>query len=358
MLVLSLFPGIGLLDHAFELEGYCTVRGPDVIWGGDIRAFHPPAGKFDGVIGGPPCQMFSSLAHLVRANGLEPRFGNLIPEFERCVSEAQPEWFLMENVRAAPVPVVPGYGTKDFLLDNAHLDSGDGHGQEQTRLRRFTFGLRGRRCCTCGYCKECYEAIRTDTFERRRNMLIPPTDVPDLRRWIDLAVFFLPDAVTAQTAGGCGSGAGRPDCRAPRKVMQPPVNAGHHDGTDMPHNKVNHARTRRNAVLAASSQNEGCLGETAAKKARKKSVSASNGGCGAGEYGRHTEGAGNNGKGRYRLADACRLQGLPEDFLKDCPFTAEGKLKAVANGVPIPMGRAIARAVKEAIALASALPQD
>ena len=54
-LVLSLFPGIGMLDHAFELEGFCTVRGPDVLWGGDIRRFHPPAGVFDGVIGGDPC---------------------------------------------------------------------------------------------------------------------------------------------------------------------------------------------------------------------------------------------------------------------------------------------------------------
>lgn len=41
MLVLSLFPGIGLLDMAFELEGNCVVRGPDVLWGGDIRTFHP-----------------------------------------------------------------------------------------------------------------------------------------------------------------------------------------------------------------------------------------------------------------------------------------------------------------------------
>ncbi|MDO8673082.1 MAG: hypothetical protein Q7O66_16865 [Dehalococcoidia bacterium] len=40
-LVLSCFPGIGLLDMAFEREGYCVVRGPDVIFGSlhDIRAF-------------------------------------------------------------------------------------------------------------------------------------------------------------------------------------------------------------------------------------------------------------------------------------------------------------------------------
>jgi site-specific DNA-cytosine methylase len=29
MLVLSLFPGIGLLDMAFEAHGFCVVRGPD-----------------------------------------------------------------------------------------------------------------------------------------------------------------------------------------------------------------------------------------------------------------------------------------------------------------------------------------
>lgn len=34
MLVLSLFPGIGLLDLAFELESFCVVRGPDLLWGG------------------------------------------------------------------------------------------------------------------------------------------------------------------------------------------------------------------------------------------------------------------------------------------------------------------------------------
>src|SRR5439155_17435760 len=125
-LVLSLFPGIGLLDCAFEAEGFCVVRGPDVLWGGDICRFHPPAGKFDGIIGGPPCQSFSPLAALVRHNGYEPKFGNLIPEFERCVLEAQPLWFLMENVRQAPLPIVPGYGINGFLLDNSGLNSGNG----------------------------------------------------------------------------------------------------------------------------------------------------------------------------------------------------------------------------------------
>lgn len=52
MLVLSLFPGIGLLDMAFEEHGFTVVRGPDILWGGDIHKFTPPSGKFDGIIGG------------------------------------------------------------------------------------------------------------------------------------------------------------------------------------------------------------------------------------------------------------------------------------------------------------------
>ena len=95
-LVLSLFPGIGLLDHAFELEGFCVVRGPDLLWGGDIKRFQPLAGRFDGVIGGPPCQVFSRLRHVNPKCG--QKVGNLIPEFERCVCEASPSWFLMNRL--------------------------------------------------------------------------------------------------------------------------------------------------------------------------------------------------------------------------------------------------------------------
>ena len=102
-LVLSLFPGIGLLDMAFEEEGFCVVRGPDLLWGGDIKRFHPPAGVFDGVIGGPPCQAFSKASAIIG-----PNKDDLIPEFVRCAIEADPAWVVMENVRqAAGHPAVP-----------------------------------------------------------------------------------------------------------------------------------------------------------------------------------------------------------------------------------------------------------
>lgn len=84
--VLSLFPGIGLLDQAFEEMGFCVVRGPDLLWGGDIHTFHPTQGYFQGIIGGPPCQAFSRLRYFVDYNGYKTA-PNLIPEYERCVRE-------------------------------------------------------------------------------------------------------------------------------------------------------------------------------------------------------------------------------------------------------------------------------
>ena len=132
-LVLSLFPGMGLLDLAFEREGFTVVRGPDPLWGGDIRRFNPPPRRFDGVIGGPPCQLFSVLRRLNKRAGCKT--GNLIPEFARCVREAVPEWWLMENVPAAPLPEVGlQYAVTSTLVRDVEV------GGETSRTRRFTFG--------------------------------------------------------------------------------------------------------------------------------------------------------------------------------------------------------------------------
>jgi len=226
-LVLSVFPGLGLLDAAFEAEGFCVVRGPDVLWGGDVRRFHPPALVFAGVIGGPPCQTFSRLARMVRSNGLDPGFGDLVPEFCRVVFEAAPRWFLMENLPRATVPHVAGYNVRSVPLDNALTDAGDGIGEEQQRMRRFDYGTTG------------------------------PS--------VDLARYLRPAALMS-----------------PRR--KPSVTGTHRAG------KVRY----------------------------------------------------------YELPDLLRLQGLPADFLRDSPLTYRGKRRAIANGVPLPLGRAIAAAVRQA----------
>lgn len=247
--ILSIFPGIGLLDRAFELEwpDACLVRGPDVLWGGDVREFHAPPGTFDGVIGGPPCQAHSALVHIVRARYGEAAVAeDLIPEFERVTAEAAPSWFLMENVRHAPAPGILGYGVTSLLFNNRWAVEAP----EQNRERRFCFGVRGARV----------------------------TLTPETCAFENPAFEF---AVVAQR-GGAGDGL-----------------------------KIDRGNTIRPQHTLA----------------RKRAAS------------------------QRTFERACELQGLPPDFLADAPFTAGGKFKVVGNGVPLPMGRAIARAVRRALGL-------
>lgn len=246
-LVLSLFPGIGLLDRAFEEQDFCIVRGPDVLWGGDVRSFHPPAGRFEGIIGGPPCKAFSKMRHILIATG-KALAENLIPEFERCVDEAQPRWFLMENVPDAPQPDVAGYIVQDLLINNRWF------GAEQNRERRFSFGSR--------------TGIRLDVSE-------------------DLVLLENPKWARAVVAGSAKEGAFAKSQDELRGVMTPRIQ-------------------RARAPLPGQ-------------------------------------------KPRRSIEQCAELQGLPPDFLKDAPFTVEGKYTVIGNGVPLPMGRAIARAVRSVL---------
>jgi DNA (cytosine-5)-methyltransferase 1 len=130
-LVLSIFPGLGIWERAFEAEGFCVVRGPELLFGSDVKDFHPIGGKFDGVIGGIPCQAFSRANNLNGRNGTS-RYGDMTPEFERIIYEAQPFWWLSENVREAPLP--------SMTLWCDVLDAWE-FGASQHRRRRFCSNL-------------------------------------------------------------------------------------------------------------------------------------------------------------------------------------------------------------------------
>jgi len=129
-LVLSLFPGAGLLDYGFALAGFCVVRGPDTLLGQRIEDFHAARGHFVGVIGGPPCQDFS------RARRRPPTgYGvRMLAHYARVVTEADPDWWLMENVPAVPDVHVPGFVTQRFNTMACHF------GLRQRRNRAFQFG--------------------------------------------------------------------------------------------------------------------------------------------------------------------------------------------------------------------------
>src|SRR5258707_6514976 len=131
-LVLSLFRGAGLLDRGFEQAGFCVVRGPDTLLGQRVEDFSALRGHFCGVIGGPPCQDFS------RARRRPPtgHGKRMLAEFARVVTEAQADWWLMENVPGVPDVHISGYTVQRFNLFAFEFNL------RQQRNRRFQFGSR------------------------------------------------------------------------------------------------------------------------------------------------------------------------------------------------------------------------
>lgn len=251
-LVLSIFSGIDLLGMSFEEEGYCVVGFIDTVWGRDIRTFHPPPDVFGGLIGSAPCQIFSHLRYLNPLCGTKT--GNLIPEFERVVTEAKPYWWLSENVIDAPVPFVDGYFSQRIILDNRWV------GGVQQRKRTFTFG--------------CQDNIK-----------------------LNIAVVLFEEILVDKTVTESGG----------------------------------LARTK---VKQGSPLRRGDL--------RPPTVLAGHGPVGRG---------GEKWNVTPPIRDIAILQGLPPDFLEDSPFTKHGKRQLIGNGVPLPMGKAFARAIKNQITI-------
>ena len=131
-LVLSLFSNIGMLDIGFTRNGFCVVSAGDTILGKhhDIKGFNVPFGKFDGIIGGSPCQDFSK----ARRTPPTGEGKELLNQFKRIVLHASPEWFLLENVPECPDIDIEGYQIQRFNLNAKHC------GSTQNRNRKFQFG--------------------------------------------------------------------------------------------------------------------------------------------------------------------------------------------------------------------------
>ena len=56
------------------------------------------------------------------------------------------------------------------------------------------------------------------------------------------------------------------------------------------------------------------------------------------------------GPSRATVREALQLQGLPEDFFQGTPFTVSGQQRLIGNAVPLPMARALARAIRHVVA--------
>lgn len=136
--VLSLFPGVGLLEMPFAEAGYSVVRGPDLFHGGDMRSFRVSRGLYTGILAGPPCQGFSSanqfrgdMTHHSVINSLE-----MLAITVKTIEAAQPSWFLIENVPSVPSVLVRDYKIQTVMVNDYEF------GGDQIRWRKLQFGHR------------------------------------------------------------------------------------------------------------------------------------------------------------------------------------------------------------------------
>lgn len=157
--IVDLFAGCGGMSLGFMKEGFNVVAGyenwkeaattyrknfehplheedlgnPNVIK--SIKEYEP-----DIIIGGPPCQDFSSAGHLNESLGR----ADLTYSFAKIISEVKPKFFVMENVdritksmtypKAEKIIRKSGYGLTSIVLDASYC------GVPQKRKRFFLIG--------------------------------------------------------------------------------------------------------------------------------------------------------------------------------------------------------------------------
>ncbi len=171
--VLDLFCGAGGLSTGFEMANFEIVAGIDVeeVFLKTFKRSHSEAlaikedlnknevkklllnngiepHEIDVVIGGPPCQGFSTVGNRMID---DPR-NNLVKEFTRVISEIEPPMFLMENVPGL-ASMKNGIGKKivDELLEvfdkldyqtRYNILTAADYGVPQLRKRLFFIGIR------------------------------------------------------------------------------------------------------------------------------------------------------------------------------------------------------------------------
>ena len=170
MKVIDLFAGCGGLTLGFQQVGFNMVAAFDH-WQPAVDVYkanfqHPVFNvdlaeitdyslfsqwNPDMIIGGPPCQDFSSAGKRNENNG----HGNLTVSFAEIVCHVKPQWFVMENVEriitseklktAKKLFIETGYGLTEAILDASLC------GVPQIRKRYFLIGLLGGEDCILDY---------------------------------------------------------------------------------------------------------------------------------------------------------------------------------------------------------------
>ncbi len=174
MKIIDLFSGVGGLSLGFEMEGFESVVAID-FWDDAIKTYNHnrknkvgismdvtqfndellpnilKEHKIDGIIGGPPCQGFSTarLSNATEKIGkINESRNHLYLEFFRTVNIVRPKFFLIENVRglvsankgAFVKDIIERFGSIGYNVSYKILNASD-YGVPQNRQRVFFVGL-------------------------------------------------------------------------------------------------------------------------------------------------------------------------------------------------------------------------
>lgn len=166
--VIDLFCGCGGLSHGFEKAGFEIELAID-LWEDAILTYNHNhknkvgklldihdvtnqelekfKGKIDGVIGGPPCQGYST----VGTRDINDPRNHLYIEYCRVVEKVQPEFFLIENVRGLLTlgngmfkkDIIKRFSKLGYNVSFKLLNAAD-YGIPQNRHRVFFIGLKNK----------------------------------------------------------------------------------------------------------------------------------------------------------------------------------------------------------------------
>lgn len=118
-------------------------------WHNDVRFMNgmPYRGKVDILVGGSPCQSFSTYG---LKRGLEDARGTLFYDYARLIKEVQPKVFIYENVRGLLMhdkgntwKVIKGvFDSLDYEIGEPQVLNAQDYGLPQMRKRLFVVGIK------------------------------------------------------------------------------------------------------------------------------------------------------------------------------------------------------------------------
>jgi DNA (cytosine-5)-methyltransferase 1 len=309
--------GNGIKAEIFNTKSITDISSAEII----SEAFPNSIPDDFGIIGGPPCQDFSLNGKL---KGFEGERGKLTILFFNKILELKPTFFVMENVTG----LTKGKSTKihllkllkriekEYFVDHDTLNALD-FGVPQFRERVFFVG------------------IRKDKIDKKRL-------VPDLTgKWFRFPVDMkYKDAVLRykwSQAVDFGSKPIKPNdlpielcvenCLVPKEDMNSVPNANEYFKLHLEEMKLNRIK-------------EGETNRPSFKRLHRFKYSPT--AC----YGNNEVHLHPYKHRRLSVREALRIQGVPDTYILPSELPLNKKFKMIGNGVPVPLAKAVAEALK------------